>query len=1204
MFFVSTIVHAEVNNNKDEFILFPSVNASDYRLYHSIIVFVDTDGDGNDDSTDPNPNDAVANDDFTNGAAQTAKIVDVLLNDDFLANSDPNNQGTTEITVLATSTASGSITIDNNTGEIIYVAPLSEIGAQPTIDYRVTNIDTGVFAEATLTISVNVDTDGDGNPDDSDDNPNAAVANDDNANATPEVTKLVDVLLNDDFLANSDDNNLGTTVITDLGSGSAAGTIDIDNDTGEVAYTPTIGEENTGNITIDYRVENVETGVFDTATIIFNVGERDTDGDGAPDSIDLNPNSAVAQDDFATVQPLNPSTIDILLNDDYLGNDDTENVGTTDVSLDPAGTTTAQGDIEFDDTTGELTYTALPVEENTIVIVAYEVCNTQTNVCATAVVEITVGLEDTDGDGNPDGTDQNPNEAVAEDDLATASPLVTAAVDVLLNDDFLSNTNPNNQGDTQITDLGTGSAQGNITILNDIGEILYVPLTSEVNTTVCIDYQVTNALTGVFATATLCFDVVPANPDTDGDGNPDDTDPNPNQAIANDDFMNTDVGVETTIDILANDNFLPNDSPINVGTTEITDLGTGDATGTISFNNDTGEFTYTAPNDEDGSVVTVDYQVCNIDTNVCATATIFITVGVIDTDGDGNPDDNDPNPTDPVAQDDTIDVEAGDSVTADILANDDFLDNDDPINVGTTDITDLETGSAGGTVTFNNNTGEITYESLFSEANLTVTVNYQVCNTETNICATATIFINVQDTGGGANDPIAVDDTVTNQTVGDDVVVNVLANDSDPDGDLAENTVNITTAGATDTDSDGDNDTLVVAGQGTWAVDDSTGETTFTPEAGYEGDPTPITYNVSDEAGNTSNQATVTIDYNNDGGGANDPIAVDDTVTNQTVGDDVVVNVLANDSDPDGDLAENTVNITTAGATDTDSDGDNDALVVAGQGTWTVDDSTGEITFTPEAGYEGDPTPITYNVSDEAGNTSNEAAVTIDYDNDGGGGSNDPIAVDDNVTDQTIGDVVVVDVLENDSDPDGDLDERTVEITTTGATDSDNDGDNDSLVITGEGTWSVDDESGEITFTPQGGFLDDPTSITYTVSDEEGNESNEATVSIDYDNDNIDNLEVRVFNVITPNMDGENDFFLIENIENFTNDVQIYNRWGVLVYDANGYNNSSVRFDGVSDGRATLNEGDELPVGTYFYLINYSGNNLSDQLSGYLYLTR
>ncbi|NJL98773.1 MAG: hypothetical protein HC924_08140, partial [Synechococcaceae cyanobacterium SM2_3_2] len=38
---------------------------------------------------------------------------------------------------------------------------------------------------------------------------------------------------------------------------------------------------------------------------------------------------------------------------------------------------------------------------------------------------------------------------------------------------------------------------------------------------------------------------------------------------------------------------------------------------------------------------------------------------------------------------------------------------------------------------------------------------------------------------------------------------------------------------------------------------------------------------------------------------------------------------------------------------------------------------TGVVTFTPEAGFTGDPTPISYTVSDTDGNVSNPATITI-----------------------------------------------------------------------------------------------------------------------------------------------------------------------------------------------------------------------------------
>jgi len=94
------------------------------------------------------------------------------------------------------------------------------------------------------------------------------------------------------------------------------------------------------------------------------------------------------------------------------------------------------------------------------------------------------------------------------------------------------------------------------------------------------------------------------------------------------------------------------------------------------------------------------------------------------------------------------------------------------------------------------------------------------------------------------------------------------------------------------------------------------------------------------------------------------PTTADDTKDNQTTGDAVTVDVLANDSsanplDP-ATVALDPSSVPGGVGTDTDSDGDIDRVVVAGEGTWTVDPVTGEVTFTPEVGFTGDPTPIEY----------------------------------------------------------------------------------------------------------------------------------------------------------------------------------------------------------------------------------------------------
>ena len=81
--------------------------------------------------------------------------------------------------------------------------------------------------------------------------------------------------------------------------------------------------------------------------------------------------------------------------------------------------------------------------------------------------------------------------------------------------------------------------------------------------------------------------------------------------------------------------------------------------------------------------------------------------------------------------------------------------------------------------------------------------------------------------------------------------------------------------------------------------------------------------------------------------------------------------------------------------------------------------------------------------------------------------------------------------------------------------------------------------------------------------------------------------------------------FIINNIESFpVNTVEVYNRWGVKVFSTDGYNNADNAFTGISNGRVTIRQKEELPVGVYFYIINYVNNNEQRTLNGYLYINR
>ncbi len=90
---------------------------------------------------------------------------------------------------------------------------------------------------------------------------------------------------------------------------------------------------------------------------------------------------------------------------------------------------------------------------------------------------------------------------------------------------------------------------------------------------------------------------------------------------------------------------------------------------------------------------------------------------------------------------------------------------------------------------------------------------------------------------------------------------------------------------------------------------------------------------------------------------------------------------------------------------------------------------------------------------------------------------------------------------------------------------------------------------------------------------------------------------VFVYNALSPNGDGRHDFLELENIEAYPdNHVYIVNRWGVRVYEASGYNNSSVRFEGTGNSGGAK----DLPAGTYYYSVDLGKGG--DRVTGFLVL--
>ncbi|MBF7092512.1 gliding motility-associated C-terminal domain-containing protein [Flavobacterium sp. ALJ2] len=97
--------------------------------------------------------------------------------------------------------------------------------------------------------------------------------------------------------------------------------------------------------------------------------------------------------------------------------------------------------------------------------------------------------------------------------------------------------------------------------------------------------------------------------------------------------------------------------------------------------------------------------------------------------------------------------------------------------------------------------------------------------------------------------------------------------------------------------------------------------------------------------------------------------------------------------------------------------------------------------------------------------------------------------------------------------------------------------------------------------------------------------------------------DVIVYNGFSPNEDGINDYFFIEGLSIYPdNTLEVYNRWGVKVFETSGYGIDGNWFKGISEGRATVSKGEKLSTGTYFYVLRYKiSKDITREKVGYLY---
>ena len=271
-----------------------------------------------------------------------------------------------------------------------------------------------------------------------------------------------------------------------------------------------------------------------------------------------------------------------------------------------------------------------------------------------------------------------------------------------------------------------------------------------------------------------------------------------------------------------------------------------------------------------GTATPVTYSVKDAN-GTATTATVSITVSL---------------PSAPVAHPDSASTPQNVDVTVNPLTNDTTGAASVNLLPGSVQLLNPATGTYGssltvtaqGTYVVNSATGAVTFDPLPAFTGAATPVRYHVTDSSgQTVDSTLTVSVT-------AITPSAVnDDRATPYNTA--ISFSALTNDSAgaASAPLAPTTVVFTSAAATNAGR-----TLVVAGQGTWAVDPATGQVSFNPLTGFTGLTTAVTYRVADTNGTTATAAlTVAV--------GTAPTAAPDTAgTSQDI--DVSLNPLTNDA--------------------------------------------------------------------------------------------------------------------------------------------------------------------------------------------------------------------------------------------------------------------------------------------------------------------
>lgn len=329
------------------------------------------------------------------------------------------------------------------------------------------------------------------------------------------------------------------------------------------------------------------------------------------------------------------------------------------------------------------------------------------------------------------------------------------------------------------------------------------------------------------------------------------------------------------------------------------------------------------------------------------------------------------------------------------------------------------------------------------------------------------------------------------------------------------------------------------------------GNVTYTPNKDFIGNDT-LFYNLCDAplpSLCTIGQLVISVIRNNP------PIALPDSV-NTFKNVKVSVNVITNDSDPEGTILKTTV-VTDAATVNRG--------VISG-------DNLGNFTYTPKLDFVGRDN-YTYTVCDADQKCSTGLITFIINPTP----NKRPLAINDTVsTEENLS--VNIFPLKNDSDPDGLL------VTNTLVTTSPN-----------HGILTIGKSDGSLKYEPNFNYTGKD-SLLYTICDN-GSPSLCSNAWIILTILPKPDLPLFIPEGFSPNGDIINQQFKIEGAKKFKVNLQIFNRWGDKVYESLEYKND---WEGTSNQGVKV--GQTLPDGTYFYIVDL--NNGQDPISKFITISR